>query len=302
MIEPPPFAERTTEIEFQDGNAIGRFFAMGCPCEVLIESADRDLSERVVATVRDEAWRIEQKWSRYLSGSVVSEVNRRAGEVVTVDDETVQMIDFATRIFELSEGAFDITSGVLQKVWRFDGSDNVPSTSEVDAIMSHIGWHRVHWQQPQIRLEPGMQLDFGGIGKEYAVDRSIELIRDVEQAVLVNFGGDLACTRAPENSQGWLVGVDGHPGFRADRPAIRLRRGAIATSGDTYRFVHRGKVRYSHVLDARTGWPVIGAPSSVTVMADTCTTAGMLTTLALTHGSEAETFLVEQEVDHVVEW
>lgn len=97
VIQPPPFAGRTTEIETRDSITTGRFFAMGCPCEVLIGSTDNELTETIVATVRDEAWRIEQKWSRYLTGSVVDEINRRAGEAVTVDSETVQMIDFSTR-------------------------------------------------------------------------------------------------------------------------------------------------------------------------------------------------------------
>ncbi len=108
--------------------------------------------------------------------------------------------------------------------------------------------------------------------------------------MLVNFGGDL-CANAPPGPQPWQVGVEGLA--RAQQPALvlELSRGALATSGDTHRFLLRDGVRYGHVLDPRTGWPVRGAPRSVTVAAATCIEAGTLSTLALLQGENAEAFL-----------
>jgi len=282
-------------MDFQCKITAGHFFALGCPCEVLVDSTDRYLAETLVKLAREEAWRIEKKWSRYLPNSMIEKINRSAGSPITVDDETARMITFSESLHKLSDGIFDITSGVLRKVWNFNPGSKLPSQSEIETVMSNVGWGRVHWQSPVIRMDAGMQLDFGGTGKEYAVDQCLKILADFGEAVLVNFGGDLACTGAPRNSEGWLVGID------ASEQMIILSQGAIASSGDTYRYLeHQGK-RYSHILDARTGWPVDDSPASVTVLADTCTTAGMLSTLALTQGANAERFLREQSVKYFID-
>jgi thiamine biosynthesis lipoprotein len=141
-----------------------------------------------------------------------------------------------------------------------------------------------------------MEIDFGGIGKEYAVDRVLALALGIfDGAVLVNFGGDLATHRAPA-SGAWRVGVE-RPG--SDREAallLDLTQGALATSGDTHRYLLKDGVRYGHIMDVRTGWPVPGAPASVTVAAGTCVEAGMLATLSMLQGAGAEGFLERQGV------
>ena len=145
-----------------------------------------------------------------------------------------------------------------------------------------------------------MEIDFGGIGKEYTVDRVSQKLRESSSSsALINFGGDLAVTRPPTERQGWQVGIESvsEHGPAADR-VIELRAGALATSGDARRFLLRDGVRYSHILDPRSGWPVRRAPHSVTVAADTCTQAGMLSTLAMLEGENAEAFLRAEEVRH----
>jgi FAD:protein FMN transferase len=112
---------------------------------------------------------------------------------------------------------------------------------------------------------------------------------------LVNFGGDLRANRSPPHGL-WQVGIE-RPG--ADQVAtmvLELEHGALATSGDSRRYLLKDGVRYGHVLDPRTGWPVQGAPRSVTVAASSCTEAGLLSTLALLHGADAQSFLEEQGV------
>lgn len=149
-------------------------------------------------------------------------------------------------------------------------------------------------------MEAGMEIDFGGIGKEYAVDRVAQQLREASgKSALVNFGGDLAVTRTPADRPGWRVGIESvsEHGPAADK-VIELRAGALATSGDARRFLLRDGNRYSHILDPRSGWPVKDAPRSVTVAADTCTQAGMLSTLAMLEGENAEAFLRAEEVRH----
>jgi thiamine biosynthesis lipoprotein len=146
-----------------------------------------------------------------------------------------------------------------------------------------------------------MEIDFGGIGKEYAVDRAANLVRDQTGHCMINFGGDLIAIGPPllpgKEGDGWTVGIESLTGGEAAK-RISLTAGALATSGDARRFLIRNGRRYGHILDARSGWPVLGAPRSVTVLASTCTQAGMLATFAMLMGDGAEDFLESQNVTY----
>jgi FAD:protein FMN transferase len=280
-------------LAYEQDHWVGRFVAMACPCEVLIDAHSADLARTLVTSVAGVAWRIERKFSRYRSDSVVQEINSTAGREFAVDEETAQLLDFATTLTKISDGRFDITSGVLRRVWTFDGGNTVPSQHQIEALMPLVGWMNVVWRRPYLTLQPGMQIDFGGIGKEYAVDSAAMLVGSLAPDVscLVNFGGDIA-VRAPRDSdREWSVGVERCDQSGVAREIVQLRRGALATSGDSRRFVLKEGRRYSHILDARTGWPIPDAPRSITVAADTCTQAGTLTTLAMLQGKGASDFL-----------
>ena len=271
---------------------------MASPCEVLSEVASHAEAERLTKLVAAEAWRIEDKWSRYLPDNIIDRVNSAAGKPTELDAETAQLIDFSATLFELSEGRFDITSGVLRRVWRFDCSDQLPTAAAVEQVLENVGWHRASWNSPLLTMPDGMQIDLGGIGKEYAVDRAANLLRDDgEHRCLVNFGGDLAATAKPLQRPAWKVGIESlRDDARAADRVLSLQVGALATSGDARRYLLKNGVRYSHILDPKTGWPVPDAPRSVTVAADTCTQAGMLSTFAMLEGSGAEAFLDAQDV------
>lgn len=293
-------ADRSIKIEKKPGYFQGTFLAMGSPCELLIEASDESLAMTATSIIATEAWRIEDKFSRYLPGNIVHRINNSDGKTVKTDDETANLIDFAASLFEMSESRFDITSGVLRKAWKFDGGDQLPDDVAVRTILEQVGWNKVTWQPPNLTLRRGMQIDFGGIGKEYAVDRAAGLLNDeTSSACLLNFGGDLVATRAPVDSNGWQVGIEA---FDTDTgPAkrlIRLKNGALATSGDARRFILKDGIRYGHILDPTTGWPVANAPRSITIAADTCTQAGMIATLAMLKGEHAENFLEQQECQY----
>ena len=230
---------------------------------------------------------------RYRADSVVHEINARAGEPVDVDDETARLLDFAAALTSLSDGRFDITSGVLRRAWTFDGGSRVPSQTQIDALLPLVGWRKVSWSRPTLQLEAGMQIDFGGIGKEYAVDTAVASANAIAPGIscLVNFGGDVAVLNPRRDGHSWRVGIESADRPGAARELVALERGALATSGDSRRFLINNGRRYSHILDARTGWPVPHAARSVTVAADTCTQAGSVTTLAMLQGAQAKTFL-----------
>ncbi|MDX1804072.1 MAG: FAD:protein FMN transferase [Alcanivorax sp.] len=270
----------------------GRFAAMASPCEVLVRNVTPDIARTVLDTVALEAARIERHYSRYRDDNLMARLNSANGQWVAVDEETERLLDFAEQCYRLSEGAFDITSGVLRRVWRFDGSDRLPDDEAVAALLPLIGWHKVERQAGKLRMLPGMELDFGGIGKEYAVDRAFELAAQLgAHDLLVNFGGDL---RARSHGEPWRVGMEGTASPVAG--SLALTTGALATSGDSRRFLLRDGVRYSHVLDPRSGYPVQGAPRAVTVLAEHCTQAGLLATLALLQGRAAQAFLEDSGV------
>lgn len=275
------------------GHWVGRFVAMASPCEVLIEDVTEALARQIVEVAAGCAWRIERKFSRYRTDSVVHEINSNAGCAVVLDDESAALVDFAATLTKMSEGRFDITSGVLRKVWSFDGGSVVPTQAEIDEVMTCVGWHHVQWRKPVLQLLPGMQIDLGGIGKEYAVDLAAARVEDIApgSSCLINFGGDVVVRNSRRDGQSWRVGVESSERAGTAVHVVHLNRGGLATSGDSRRFVlHQGR-RHSHIIDARTGWPVPDAPHSITVAADTCTQAGTLTTLAMLQGPNCEHFL-----------
>ena len=285
------------------GFVTGDFTAMAGPCEVIIETSDHDLAERVTQTVANEAWRIESTFSRYRTDNIIYRINNADGKPVEVDTETARLLDFADLCFEVSDGMFDITSGVLGKIWKFDGSSNVPAQKEINKLLPKIGWNKVSWANPKLQMPAGMALDFGGIGKEYAVDSAATLTRAItDSPVLINFGGDIVATAPPASREHWLIGIEPLAlGQNKIPPKVALKHGGVATSGDSKRFLqYKGKV-LSHVLNPKTGWPVTDAPASVTVLANNCTQAGMLSTLAMLQGQGAEEFLESQQVEHWIQ-
>jgi thiamine biosynthesis lipoprotein len=245
---------------------------------------------------------------------VLALLHAARGASVTVDDETAALLDFAAHCHAMSGGLFDITSGVLRAAWRFDGGSHLPDAQTVRDLVARVGWARVQWQRARLRLRlpEGMELDLGGIGKEYAADRVLGLLMARStRPLLVNLGGDLVVSGARADGSAWTVGIESlaanlpQPAMDSSTASdaaalLSLRAGALATSGDARRFVLNGGVRYGHILDPRSGWPVRGAPRSVTVAAPTCTEAGLLSTLAMLQGAGAEAWLAAQGVPHWV--
>jgi FAD:protein FMN transferase len=274
------------------------FSAMASPCEVLVHTSNRGQALELADLVAHEAWRVEQKYSRYREDSVLAWIHRNRGKEVSVDVETTSLLDFAGHCYELSDGRFDVTSGVLRRAWQFDGSDRVPDQAAVERLLPLIGFDKLRWQPPKLLLPHDMELDFGGIGKEYAVDRAYDLAAAHRSVpFLINFGGDLRTNRALPDAP-WQVGIERPDSEREAALVLTLERGALASSGDARRFLLKDSIRYGHILDPRSGWPVPNAPRSVTVAASSCTEAGLLATLAMLRGAQARNFLEAQQVQH----
>jgi len=274
-----------------------RFEAMASRNEVLATCADEARARAALVAACDEVRRIEAKYSRYRPDSVVSRINAAAGsaERVEVDAETASLLDFSARLFELSGGLFDITTGPLRRAWDFRRARE-PDDADLARVLPLIGWAQVDWDGHGVRLtRPGMELDFGGIGKEYAADRAHAVLAQAGIAHgLVNLAGDLRATGPSEAGRPWTIGIQ-HPRITdATCASVQLARGALATSGDYERyFVTPDGRRCCHILHPRSGRPVTHW-QSISVIQPSCVAAGALATIAMLLGADALSFLRDQ--------
>lgn len=261
------------------------FRAMAAANEIQVDGADPDRAHAAAGKAIAEVLRIEAKYSRYRPDSVLSRINAAAGGApVAIDPETEALLDYADACWRESAGLFDATAGVLRRAWDF-GVRRVPGNEELAPLLALIGWQRVERSPGRVRLPlPGMELDFGGLGKEYAVDRAIAVLRDAGVAgALVNLAGDLAILGPRPGGEPWRIGLR-HPRREGELAAtFAVTSGAIATSGDYERFVEVDGVRHCHVLDPRTGRSAQGF-QSVSVHAPACLVAGSATTVAMLKG------------------
>lgn len=280
---------------------VGRFQAMASDCEILMEGVSKSIARKLLTEAAKETWRIEHKFSRYLQDNLLWQINHHYHQPLQVDQETSGLLNFADQCYQLSDGMFDITSGVLRQVWRFDGGTNIPKESEIKPVIECIGWDKVHWDGHQIQLKPGMEIDLGGIGKEYAVDRVTHLLKSNTTGCdslrfVVNFGGDLASNGPRLSGEPWIVGIESSEKDGTPVAKVDLAGGAVATSGDSRRYVIDHGKRLSHILNPKTGRPVDNPPHAISVAAASCLQAGMLSTMAMLHGEQAEDFLKAQQV------
>lgn len=285
-------------IERKNDHFCGRFFAMASPCELLIDSDDAQLARLLTALAHAESKRIESKFSRYKTDNLLHQINHAQGNKVAIDEETHRLLEFANSCYQLSDGMFDLSSGVLRRVWQFDGSDRIPADQAINELLPLIGWSKVNYTADNIQLSKGMELDFGGIGKEYAVDCVAKLcqLNAPDISIVVNFGGDIQVTQPRMHRQDWHIGIESLKDQQVAINILKIKAGGLATSGDARRFLVKDGLRYSHILNPKTGYPIINAPRSVTVAASHCIEAGLLATLALLHGQYAEVFLQQQNV------
>jgi thiamine biosynthesis lipoprotein len=273
---------------------------MGSPCELQLCGESEAEARRVAALAVAEVARLDRKYTTYRDDSFLAEINRVAarGGVVGVDAETARLLDYADACHRESGGLFDITAGVLRGTWRCEGGA-LPDAAELDALLGRVGWHRVEWRESRLAFpRAGMRLDLGGVVKEYAADRVVALCRaEGVRSGLVNLGGDLAIVGPRPGGEPWQIGVR-HPRQPGELAGtFTLYEGALASSGDYERCVTIDGIRYGHILDPRTGWPVRHL-ASVSVVADLCVVAGSASTIAMLKQEEGPAWLAEMGVAH----
>jgi len=245
--------------------------------------------ERALDAAFDEVRRLDASLSTYRADSELSRVNREAARDWTpVSAETRRLIGRALGVAAESGGAFDPTVGPLVQAWGFKHLDyRMPDPGAIAAARARVGWTGVQLSEARgVRfMRPGLELDLGAIAKGYAVDRALAVLRARgADAARVDAGGNQGVFGPSPEGGAWVFGIR-HPRREGEiLDTVPLTGGGISTSGDDQRgFWHEG-VRYGHVLDPRTGWPVRGRPS-VTVVAPDAETADALSTALLVLGS-----------------
>jgi thiamine biosynthesis lipoprotein len=277
------------------------FPALGTVCEFHLHASDEAAADRAARAAETEVFRIERRYSRYHEDSVLSAINRVAesGGTIEVDEETAGLLDYARSCHRMSGGLFDITSGVLRAAWPFtDG--RMPTQELIDALLPRIGFDKLEWRPSRLTFSrPGMALDFGGIGKEYAADRAAAAcVASGIRHGLVDLGGDIHVIGPRPGGEPWRIGIRDPRQPGATIATVSLGGGGLATSGDYERFIEIDGRRYGHILDPRTGWPIRGL-SSVSVVADRCLVAGSVATIAMLKGRDGVAWLESLGVAHL---
>jgi thiamine biosynthesis lipoprotein len=265
------------------------FRALGTPCVIQFRHADDRAAHHFAAEALDWLSGFEAKFSRFRPDSIVSRVNAAAGsDWVAVDPEMERMLDLSEGLYNLTDGILDVTMLPLLKTWDWKTvHTRLPNVEEVKAALALTGWRRVQRRPGAVFLpEKGMGLDFGGFGKELAVDRLARMARErgIKDA-LIDLGRDIFALGGNGRHPFWHVGMDNasHPGTCVGGLALSDR--AVSASGDYARFFMHEGVRYGHILDPRTGWPVSNGMRSVHVVAQSCLEAGVYSTAVFVLGA-----------------
>ena len=280
------------------GSSEFAFEAMGTHCRVsLVGSVTQ--AQALIARVLDWVAAFESKYSRFLPHSLISQINDAAGrEPVPIDPETEQLFALCDQMHFTTSGVFDPTALPLLRLWNWKAGV-VPTADAVDQAKTLVGWRKIQRSPGRAFLpRAGMGVDLGGMGKEYAVDHVARMLAGAGvTGALVDFGADVRVVGLPADGRpGWHIGLQDPKEPGRCWCGLGLRAGAVATSGDYVRHFQSNGTRYGHILDLRTGWPVNNGCQAASVLAPTCTLAGMLSTALFVLGPEAGMRLLESQL------
>jgi FAD:protein FMN transferase len=248
--------------------------AMGTTFSVVTYGHDRFKMQAAVELAFDEVRRLDQMLSNYRPNSEWSQVNRDAADrPLKVSRELFDLLAACMRYSEASDGAFDITVGPLMKVWGFyKGSGRLPHRAEIKGALSRVGYRKIRLDagnQTVQFLRAGVEMDPGGIGKGYAVDRMVEILKDngITSALITAGSSSIYALGVPEtDARGWRITIR-HPKNESLIAAeVFLKNESMSTSGNYEKFFRVRNTMYSHIMDPRTGYPAQGV-LSVSVIA-----------------------------------
>lgn len=273
---------------------------MGGPALLVIDTPPRaqHTAETILNQAIDLLASLESRFSRYRPESLITQINQRSGtgHYTDLDTEAEALFELAGQLWTESEGLFDITSGPLRHAWDFR-SGGKAAPDNIGQALELVGYGHIEWLGNSCHLpQAGMEVDLGGIVKEYAVDRTTAFLRNTGvTSGLVELAGDVAVIGSQGDETPWSIGIQdpNGPGLLC---SVSLVDAALATSGNYARTLTHDEKKYGHLLDPRSGWPVSG-PDSVSVIDAHCLAAGAVATVAcLKHEGAAIDWLRDSQL------
>jgi thiamine biosynthesis lipoprotein len=273
------------------------FQAMSTLCRVNCHGVNatvaRDFQRDVVAWTG----RFEARYSRFIPDSLIGRINAAAGEHwVEIDEELERIFTLCQDLFFFTRRAFDPTSLPLTQLWNWKNQPHaIPTDGSIRAALELVGWNKVQRRDGGVFLpQAGMSIDLGGIGKEYAVDcvMNMAIQRGIPN-VLVDFGQDVRVRGHAPDKKFWWIGLENPHAAGKCWTGVAVTDHAVATSGDTQRFFEIDGRRYSHIIDPRTGYPAHNHCRNVSVIAPSCTIAGLFSTTVFILGEKEGLQLIE---------
>lgn len=251
---------------------------------------------QILKDAMDECGRFEQMLSRTAEGSDVWRINHADGNPVEVSDDTIAILQCATKISELSGGAFDVTIAPVSTIWDFtSGNAALPEAEEIAKAAKLVDYTKLELEGNTVKLPAGMMIDLGGIAKGYIADRVKAYLesRGVKHAIL-SFGGNIVAIGSKPDGSEWKVGIQDIDRPTGDSMLIsRSSGGSTVTSGIYERGFDLDGVRYHHLLSSETGWPVQNELASVTIFSESSMEGDALSTAAFVLGTDDGMKLIE---------
>jgi thiamine biosynthesis lipoprotein len=272
---------------------------LGSPFEMIIEAKDIPQADAYIDMAVAEVSRIENLISDWISTTPISEVNRNAGiKPVKVPQEVFDLVKRSIKISELTSGAFDISYASMDKIWKFDGSmTKMPSPEEIKKSVENVGYKNIILDTNHSTIflkNEGMKLGLGGIGQGFIADKvKALLISKGVVAGIVNISGDINTWGKQLNGEKWKVGIKNPLNRDKIFATFPLEDSAVETSGSYEKYVTFNGIRYSHIIDTRTGYPASGV-ISVSVFAKSTEFADALATGVFVMGVDVGLDLVNQ--------
>lgn len=259
--------------------------------------------EELLLSAIDLCGEYEKLLSRTVEGSDIWKVNHGGGRPVTVSDSTAEVLKLALEVCEKSGGAFDITIGPAVDLWDFkSGEALLPDEADMAAAMERVDHTRVILDGNTVTVPEDMVIDLGAVAKGYIADKAAEFLSEngAESAVL-NFGGNVVALGSKPDGSGWNIGIQDPGEATGDSMAVlEAHSCSVVTSGVYQRGFDLDGVRYHHILDSATGWPVQNGVASVTIIAGSSALGDALSTACFAMGRDGLAFAQSMGAEAVI--
>lgn len=272
---------------------------MGSRFEITVVAQDSVQGNQYIDVAVEEIRRIEKLISSWDPESQTSLINNNAGvQAVEVDVELFQLIERALKISKLTQGAFDISFASMERIWKFDGSmKEMPSEEVIKASVSKVGYENILLDPKTHSVflpQSGMRIGFGAIGKGYAADKAKALLQKIGvPGGIINASGDLTTWGTQADGSDWMVAITNPLNKEQVFSWMPVVNAAVVTSGNYEKYVEFNGIRYTHIIDPRTGYPSTGV-RSVTIFTKTAELADALSTSVFVMGLETGLDFINQ--------